>query len=350
MIPKAGNLAAVWDVWRYVSVDLMKIIDLAPGKVDDLAFSISEITGIIETAVPPARDFGDALDDVIPETIIEDVEEVDEAIDLLSDNMAKLATDIGRAFGQLFLDIVDSGTTFKEDMAALWGNIKMAFFNMIADMIAEWVTGFIARIVTTSGSASTAIAGIGTSSAAAGAGMAGAATSGLALASTLGALAGAFILVGGIIDFFTGNQLNIYWEEQRAAMLEQRDMWIEYGYSIREANDRIREHINLVNEATALPEIEPTRGRTRTPGANRPGGGFAEGGIAWNPQVATVAEKGPELIIPIDQIQPPNNQIINITLQLDGTTLAEVLAKPLEEQARLGRFYTEQQNFIRTET
>lgn len=362
--------------------DLLKdAIEDATDAFVDMPIDIEDVPGDINTLLDEIG-FDDFAADSIEDSDGMKVDMIEDAEDI-GEEWVQLATDIGNAFGNFFTDVVTKGKTFKESLDDLWGGIKTAFVNMVADMITEWVTGFVLSIVTSSPDAVDAIDGITDSLEGEGGsgGLIGAIGDGTkALAGTagsggmVGALYGvafAVVFVGGLFDllFNTFGSLNEHWEEQRKAMMDQRDAWIEYGLSIGEANDRIREFIDLSDEASKTPEFDPERGKGPSPGTTRPGtgrpggigavgpgiGGFADGGIAMNKQLAFVAERGPEAMIPVDQLldaisNKGNNGNINITLQIDGQRLTEFLSPHIEEQARLGNILTEQQNFVRTET
>ena len=334
------------DLVRPAMEDIIGGIGLSMDEMNEKALEAAGITS--ETMLQTASDAIDAAE--------EQAEKTAEIIE-------GFATDIGNAFGQFFVDILDSSNTFEEDMAALWDNIKMAFINVIADMIAEWTTGFIIEILTSSKAAEGAIAGIGTAATGTGTAMTGAATAGTGLGISLGGIAAiagvALIILGGFLSM--NDAINVHWEEQRAVIDDMIEHWLDLGMSIREASDRLKDYTEQVTKAN---EEEGKRG-TGGPKIiiDRPGiggpriGGFAEGGIAWTPQIATIAEKGPEIIIPLDKVNTntgsfnsSGNSPMQVVLKIDGQTLAEILSPHIAEQARLGNLPFEQQNFVRSET
>ena len=66
--------------------------------------------------------------------------------------------------------------------------------------------------------------------------------------------------------------------------------------------------------------------------ANRPAGigYFGDGGIAWKPQLAMLAEKGPERITPLDQERP-----IQLQVFMDGRMIGEATTSRLNHKIRL---------------
>ena len=63
--------------------------------------------------------------------------------------------------------------------------------------------------------------------------------------------------------------------------------------------------------------------------------GYASGGIAWTPQVASLAENGPEVITPLSQLGGE----IHIHVDLDGEQIAEVVENRLFNKANWSRGY-----------
>lgn len=313
-----------------------------PATIEGILDSV-DFEGWAENAIESSEGMSVAL----TEQEIKAIEAIEAQAEKQAAIIEGFASDVSRAFGDMFVDIIEGGVTFEEVLGTLWNSIKSAFFQMISEMIAKWIGTFIAKLITSIGPAKTAMDGLTASAGAmsgaiegTGTAMTGTVAAGIGFVTTLGAIAVGFILLGGILNFFFNDleNLNLHWEAQREAMMEQRQLWIDYGLSIREANDRIREHNSLIGDVGDQPEFG-NRGGDRGFGGARPGTG-RPGGV-FNPPIVVEDETGG-----VSSSIPPTQ----ITIQLDGTTLAEVLVPPLNEQSRLGNLNVEQQNLNRSET
>ncbi|KKL62901.1 hypothetical protein LCGC14_2180500 [marine sediment metagenome] len=58
-----------------------------------------------------------------------------------------IARDMGSVFGRFATDLLDTNTTLMEDLKNAWDGMKRIFFQIVEDMIAKWITGFINKII-----------------------------------------------------------------------------------------------------------------------------------------------------------------------------------------------------------
>jgi len=65
------------------------------------------------------------------------------------------------------------------------------------------------------------------------------------------------------------------------------------------------------------------------------GRSYGIGGIALTPQLAKVADKGPELMLPLNKVGGLIGKTVNIYVELDGRTIARAMGAPLVEQIRV---------------
>ena len=176
------------------------------------------------------------------------------------DYFAGMLNDIARGFGDAISQWCQGLTTFKDFAAGIWGNIKDAFFRVIGQMIAEWTVKFITQALIELGILKAAVtAATGEMAVAASASFATMAAAAGAFLATLTAIVLALTVVLSLLDTFFGPDV------------EGNQPDAGYGSRGRQVRER--------------------------PGRHNPG--YAAGGIAWVPQLARVAEREPEIIMPL---------------------------------------------------
>jgi len=121
------------------------IVEQVVPAMNDLAGVAYNTQGDLKSAVFGAND-----------EIVEDYEETVEEINIYWDN---LTTDLGNAYGTLFLELTNKNTTFEESFEIFGGRLVDSFRATIADMISDWVTGFIQELVSSAAGAGESIAG-----------------------------------------------------------------------------------------------------------------------------------------------------------------------------------------------
>jgi hypothetical protein len=185
----------------------------------------------------------------------------------MSDYFAGMMNDIAQGFGDAISKWCQGLTTFKDFANSIWGNIKDAFFRVIGQMIAEWTVKFITQALIELGILKTAVT---------------VATGEMAVAATtsFGAMAVAaasFLSVVGAIAVAITALLGLF------GLLGDSFPYIPGSTTAHVPPGSTEEERRPPNR-----EYERSRGR-----------GYAAGGIAWVPQLARVAEREPEIIMPL---------------------------------------------------
>ena len=74
-------------------------------------------------------------------------------------------------------------------------------------------------------------------------------------------------------------------------------------------------------------------------GPPRAGYEYATGGIAYNPQIASLAENGPEMVLPLSKLSSLEkatvNRLANIIVELDGRAILKAIGQPLADEIRI---------------
>ena len=70
-----------------------------------------------------------------------------ETVEEINVYWGNLTTDLGRAYGTLFLELTNKNTTFEESFEIFGGRLVDSFRATIADMISDWVTGFLQEMI-----------------------------------------------------------------------------------------------------------------------------------------------------------------------------------------------------------
>ncbi len=346
--------------------DTTEGVKLLTFEMSDFPIELDHVPGTIE-GILESVDFNAWADDAIEasegmsvaltEQELLALEAIEEQAEKTMIIIEGFAIDIGNAFGQLFLDIVDESSTFEEAMFILWDNIKQAFLDVIADMIAEWVTGFVEQAIMDMGILEGAFEGLGGTAKTAGdeiatAGIAAEIAGGKAGASASGwGLIAAWVLIIANGFLSMKDNLNENWEAERQILDDKIEKWRELGFTILEVADAVRDYTDAVNDSIAAELGIPTTGRGGTDTARDLRRdpiidfGGRPGGVLDTTPAVVVDEGGGVDEASIQEVAP-----VQINLQIDGTTLAQALVKPLSEESRLGTFLTEQQNIMRSET
>ena len=204
-----------------------------------------------------------------------------------------LFTDISQKWGQTIKTWVEGDLTFKKFREELWEDMKDTFFTMVGKMATEWTVGFIeviAKSLLGLEAPATGVAGV---------------ISTVFTTAFTAVLTSVMAVAGFIYAFFN-------WLSNKATE-GSGDYW----------GDQDR---------------RPDKGGgSRRPGTGRPGGGgygdrdtlsgFADGGIAWEKQVAMVAEKGPEIIMPLSDYRAAmaaaGGISIPVTVNVNGTMITD---------------------------
>lgn len=121
------------------------------------------------------------------------VTDTDTTMGEINEYWDQLATDVGLTFGGLVDSLLDETTTFEDGWDGFISNLKASFRGMIADMIADWVTGLMTEMVSKT---KTAASGISSSMATIGQGISGI---GAGLGALITTLATAIATAAGII-------------------------------------------------------------------------------------------------------------------------------------------------------
>ena len=350
-----------------------KAVTVATGKLKDMSVSLK----LVETAARRARDFGilpfsysigtTALGEVNKfsynaQKALEDMwppvkQATQEATTAMSGAWDGLFNGITLSLGSLIQTFAEGGMTIVTLWNRTWKTVREMFFTTIAQMIAEWLVGFVKKFVKSvaedmvgaSKAGFDAVAGSASSSAA---------TAQLAFATSFAAIT---VFASALFGFLEGgwNRLNPYYEDQKKGLDEIAAKWRDLGNTIREVLDLMREYARTIDD-TGLP---PGRGGGATdpgdPGWRRGGAGgrdlprYAVGGVALVPQVAYLAEREPEVIIPMSDFNAgsglaagvgSSGTVVNLTINaqtLDDQTIRKASEKIFQavqyEQRRLGR-------------
>jgi hypothetical protein len=229
-----------------------------------------------------------------------------------------LFNDIATGFGNTIQQWLAGATTFKDFMLDIWGNIKDAFFRMVGEMIAEWIVNFAKKIID---STVDVAASITKNVGGALGGMADAA--GKMASGFLSALGSVGSIISGItsvISLLKGPQkqtdvtywLKLQWELLQNSynffvgkltwMLESIPSGVRYLNSIKEASFKISTATQLTKDrlqsvisglktcANYLRSIDV--GISKLPHA-------ASGGVFTRPTLAHIAEREPEIVMPL---------------------------------------------------
>lgn len=123
--------------------------------VDALARENAEI---VNTAIPAARDMTAVLQAMGLEGFAPLPGAAEESTSVVSQAFSGLYNDIAEGWGDTVEEWLSGGTTFKEFMGGIFGNIKDSFFRMGGEMVTGWTLGFIKDLVTKTDQGSTAAA------------------------------------------------------------------------------------------------------------------------------------------------------------------------------------------------
>lgn len=288
-----------------------------------------------------------------------DTKPISNNISEISSRWDDLMRDITQGWAEGIQGLVEGTTTFKDFLSTTWGNVKDVFFRFIADMIVKWITGLITPLVTSSATAAgtvggaftgmgAVIGGVATTIGGAISGLVGVVAAGIVTLATavataittlaaaapalleLGLVAAAIYtafklgesLVGAIGNLIGGGGDNsdiTYWLKMIQQTIELGVGAIE-GHVVQIKDQRFSEVKDKIDGLKG--SVDLTRDTMVTWGKNivseisEWGGKIAEkvalvadaiagtasyasGGVAWTPQLANVAETGPELIIPL---------------------------------------------------
>lgn len=213
-----------------------------------------------------------------------------------------LLDDYNKAYKKLCDDMGKYTTGFGELFKNVWESIKTAFFRILGEMLAKWIlTDLFGKILIELGVLKKAVAeGTGAMKLAFTDSFAKIALAAADLVISLGFIAVAIV---GLLGFFgllgdTQAALQAAIKKEKEALDALRQGWIDYGYSIRDANQRLREYLELIDSGAAPPR-GGTGGDDGDGERGTPRPGYATGGIAWVPQFARVAEREPEIIMPL---------------------------------------------------
>ena len=124
--------------------DYEKAIKAAKDEMKGLS------TTITTTAMPAARDMSGVLDKAVGEmeSRIPDVTTaIETEVTNISTTWDNLTTNMGNAFGNFTTSILTKGSDLGDALAGLWNDILNSFRSMTSNMVSEWATGFLKKII-----------------------------------------------------------------------------------------------------------------------------------------------------------------------------------------------------------
>ena len=135
--------------------DYTKALKAATDEIEDLS------TAITNTAIPAANDMSGVVEQAAidmesefydaGEGIKGSAEDTEKAIEKTWDELhlywSNLCTDLGTSFGNFTGSILSTGSDMKDALAGLWSDIKSSWIGMAVDMVADWGTKFIKKIL-----------------------------------------------------------------------------------------------------------------------------------------------------------------------------------------------------------
>jgi len=165
-----GNMKTMWsDYFKSVKEKYKE----AQGKIDDYTDIVNQYTmdeydykalkidewyqdelDVLKSSIKNNELYKEALGK-LDEAYVAKKAELDEEMvkattktwDELHPYWSNLCTDLGTTFGNFTGSILSTGSDMKDALAGLWNDIKSSFIGMITDMVADWVTNFLKKLV-----------------------------------------------------------------------------------------------------------------------------------------------------------------------------------------------------------
>lgn len=267
------------------------------------------------------------------------------------DTFATLASEIGNNLDFLNGEFFDHAINIKAIFQDLWGSVKDAFFRMIGDMVGDWVLGQFKNLFDSIGKTATkTMADAATTAVGAATDItkgASAAISGLW--TGLGAAVGSFlgtVLAGIIAGGPSGHQQQQMINDMKDArnfLAEIRNWFFSAGSGFGGASyefitGHIGDWLGWIKDAVADKggAIKTTIDLTRIEICKRLDtlnkqisnlGGAAAGAYVPEPALMAVAERGPEIIVPVSKLpalaRAGGGGTVNITLRIDGQVITD---------------------------
>lgn len=336
-------------------------LELADAEIRKLSPALQIVIGDLQfigyTALGASRDFGDSwrqmgvdaasLDPEIKKTLNGVENNFKDTTTNVSSRWDDMMRDITQGWADAIEKLIDGTSSFKDFMTDTWEAIKSTFFRVIADMIAQWITGFIKDLISGAtsggkevgdalGGAGKAVEGLGgivsgiggsigsiltgiatslgavitTLAASIGTAIVAIAEGIAAAATALAAAAPALLTVGAIaVAIYAG------FEAVKALLGSGGGGGSGDGMGrVVERQDRFLAgwdgwHVDVVNILAYMQGmIEMFLGALcdKMDVLNNQiaaMSGYELGGVAWTPQIATIGEKEPEIVMPLSDYQ-----------------------------------------------